>query len=63
MEMLRFRFLITFFLVFFIIIILQNVLKENMKKVVGIMEELDKKGKWKWFLHYRDSRKLRENAR
>ncbi|XP_036435276.1 uncharacterized protein tasor2 isoform X2 [Colossoma macropomum] len=36
---------------------------ENMKKVVGIMEELDKKGKWKWFLHYRDSRKLRENAR
>ncbi|KAF5905546.1 protein FAM, partial [Clarias magur] len=36
---------------------------ENMKKVVGIMEELDKKGKWKWFLHYRDSRKLRENSR
>lgn len=36
---------------------------EHMKKVVGIMEELDKKGKWKWFLHYRDSRKLRENAR
>ncbi|XP_066499421.1 protein TASOR 2 isoform X2 [Hoplias malabaricus] len=36
---------------------------ENMKRVVGIMEELDKKGKWKWFLHYRDSRKLRENAR
>ncbi|MCI4380631.1 hypothetical protein PGIGA_G00242210 [Pangasianodon gigas] len=36
---------------------------ENMKKVVGIMEELDKKGKWKWFLHYRDSRKLRESAR
>ncbi|XP_076860254.1 uncharacterized protein tasor2 isoform X2 [Brachyhypopomus gauderio] len=36
---------------------------ENMKKVVSIMEELDQKGKWKWFLHYRDSRKLRENAR
>ncbi|KAK3540454.1 hypothetical protein QTP70_031005 [Hemibagrus guttatus] len=36
---------------------------ENMKKFVGIMEELDKKGKWKWFLHYRDSRKLRENTR
>ncbi|XP_060788342.1 uncharacterized protein tasor2 isoform X4 [Neoarius graeffei] len=36
---------------------------ENMKKIVGIMEELDKKGKWKWFLHYRDSRKLRESAR
>lgn len=36
---------------------------EHMKKVMGIMEELDKKGKWKWFLHYRDSRKFRENAR
>ncbi|XP_072537564.1 uncharacterized protein tasor2 isoform X2 [Salminus brasiliensis] len=36
---------------------------EHMKKVVGIMEELDKKGKWKWFLHYRDRRRLRENAR
>ncbi|KAI7797992.1 putative protein FAM208B [Triplophysa rosa] len=36
---------------------------DNMKKVVGILEELDKKGKWKWFLHYKDSRKLRESAR
>ncbi|XP_051964819.1 uncharacterized protein LOC127630954 isoform X2 [Xyrauchen texanus] len=36
---------------------------DNMKKVVTILEELDKKGKWKWFLHYRDSRKLRESAR
>ncbi|XP_051508712.1 uncharacterized protein LOC127414603 [Myxocyprinus asiaticus] len=35
----------------------------NMEKVVTILEELDKKGKWKWFLHYRDSRKLRESAR
>lgn len=36
---------------------------DNMKKVVGILEELDKKGKWKWFLHYKDSRKLRESVR
>ncbi|XP_016323777.1 uncharacterized protein tasor2 isoform X3 [Sinocyclocheilus anshuiensis] len=36
---------------------------DDMKKVVGILEELDKQGKWKWFLHYRDSRRLRENAR
>ncbi|XP_026124856.1 uncharacterized protein LOC113106975 isoform X2 [Carassius auratus] len=35
----------------------------DMKKVIGILEELDKQGKWKWFLHYRDSRRLRENAR
>ncbi|XP_027006961.2 uncharacterized protein tasor2 isoform X2 [Tachysurus fulvidraco] len=42
---------------------LETLSLENMKKFVGIMEELDKKGKWKWFLHYRDSRKFRENAR
>ncbi|XP_056628835.1 uncharacterized protein tasor2 isoform X2 [Triplophysa dalaica] len=36
---------------------------DNMKKVVGILEELHKKGKWKWFLHYKDSRKLRESVR
>ncbi|XP_065104408.1 uncharacterized protein tasor2 isoform X2 [Paramisgurnus dabryanus] len=36
---------------------------DNMKKVVGILGELEKKGKWKWFLHYKDSRKLRESAR
>ncbi|XP_043103207.1 uncharacterized protein tasor2 isoform X2 [Puntigrus tetrazona] len=36
---------------------------DDLKKVVGILEELDKQGKWKWFLHYRDSRRLRENAR
>ncbi|XP_077079732.1 uncharacterized protein LOC143732486 [Siphateles boraxobius] len=36
---------------------------DDMKKVVGILEELDKQGKWKWFLHYRDSRRLRESAR
>ncbi|XP_056319983.1 uncharacterized protein tasor2 isoform X2 [Danio aesculapii] len=36
---------------------------DDMKKLVGILEELDKQGKWKWFLHYRDSRRLRESAR
>ncbi|XP_031420028.1 uncharacterized protein tasor2 isoform X3 [Clupea harengus] len=35
---------------------------ENMKKIVVFLEELSKKGKWKWFLHYRDSRRFRENA-
>lgn len=51
------------FIVFFFVFYLYKILKENMRKVVGIMEELDKKGKWKWYLHYRDSRRLRENAR
>uniref|UniRef100_A0A3P8ZRQ2 DUF3715 domain-containing protein n=1 Tax=Esox lucius TaxID=8010 RepID=A0A3P8ZRQ2_ESOLU len=35
----------------------------NMKIMSGFLEGLSKKGKWKWLLHYRDSRKLKENAR
>uniref|UniRef100_A0A3Q2WEL3 Uncharacterized LOC102297806 n=1 Tax=Haplochromis burtoni TaxID=8153 RepID=A0A3Q2WEL3_HAPBU len=35
----------------------------NMKKVSEILLELSKMGKWKWMLHYRDSRRLKENAR
>ncbi|XP_016145914.1 uncharacterized protein tasor2 isoform X2 [Sinocyclocheilus grahami] len=42
---------------------LNTLTPDDMKKVVGILEELDKQGKWKWLLHYRDSRRLRENAR
>ncbi|KAG7454644.1 hypothetical protein MATL_G00261920 [Megalops atlanticus] len=36
---------------------------DNIKMLVGFLDDLSKKGKWKWFLHYKDSRKLRENAR
>ncbi|XP_023201982.1 uncharacterized protein LOC102230443 isoform X2 [Xiphophorus maculatus] len=35
----------------------------NMKKISKILQELSKMGKWKWMLHYRDSRRLKENAR
>ncbi|XP_046889551.1 uncharacterized protein tasor2 isoform X3 [Hypomesus transpacificus] len=35
----------------------------NMKKMAHFLEEMSKKGKWKWMLHYRDSRLLREHAR
>ncbi|XP_055795408.1 uncharacterized protein LOC129866654 isoform X2 [Salvelinus fontinalis] len=35
----------------------------NIKKMSGFLEGLSKKGKWKWLLHYKDSRKLKENAR
>eukprot|EP00063_Salmo_salar_P028367 XP_014003202.1 PREDICTED: uncharacterized protein LOC106573063 isoform X2 [Salmo salar] len=35
----------------------------NIKKMSGFLEGLNKKGKWKWLLHYKDSRKLKENAR
>ncbi|XP_030586391.1 uncharacterized protein tasor2 isoform X2 [Archocentrus centrarchus] len=35
----------------------------KMKKVSEILLELSKMGKWKWMLHYRDSRRIKENAR
>uniref|UniRef100_A0A3P8RZU5 Uncharacterized protein n=2 Tax=Amphiprion percula TaxID=161767 RepID=A0A3P8RZU5_AMPPE len=35
----------------------------NMKKLSEILQELSSNGKWKWMLHYRDSRRLKENAR
>nr|XP_029137975.1 probable GPI-anchored adhesin-like protein PGA55 isoform X1 [Labrus bergylta] len=35
----------------------------DMKKMSEILQGLSKTGKWKWMLHYRDSRRLKENAR
>nr|XP_020478907.1 uncharacterized protein LOC109973556 isoform X2 [Monopterus albus] len=35
----------------------------NLKKISDILQELSRTGKWKWMLHYRDSRQLKENAR
>ncbi|XP_072291456.1 uncharacterized protein tasor2 [Eucyclogobius newberryi] len=35
----------------------------NMKKILEILQKLSQTGKWKWLLHYRDSRRLKENAR
>ncbi|XP_064807295.1 uncharacterized protein LOC135524066 isoform X3 [Oncorhynchus masou masou] len=35
----------------------------SIKKMSGFLEGLSKKGKWKWLLHYKDSRKLKESAR
>ncbi|KAM8892876.1 uncharacterized protein tasor2 [Spinachia spinachia] len=35
----------------------------NMKKMSEILQELSRTGKWKWMMHYRDSRRLKENAR
>ncbi|XP_029008453.1 uncharacterized protein tasor2 isoform X2 [Betta splendens] len=35
----------------------------HLRKCSEILEELSKTGKWKWMLHYRDSRRLKENAR
>ncbi|KAK7891898.1 hypothetical protein WMY93_023861 [Mugilogobius chulae] len=35
----------------------------NMNKVLEILQKLSQTGKWKWVLHYRDMRRLKENAR
>ncbi|XP_069019683.1 protein TASOR 2 isoform X1 [Embiotoca jacksoni] len=35
----------------------------DMTKISEILQELSRTGKWKWMLHYRDSRRLKENAR
>ncbi|XP_013872588.1 uncharacterized protein tasor2 [Austrofundulus limnaeus] len=35
----------------------------NMKKISETLQELSRMGKWKWMLHYKDSRRLKENAR
>nr|XP_040019566.1 uncharacterized protein tasor2 isoform X2 [Gasterosteus aculeatus aculeatus] len=35
----------------------------NMKKMSELLQELSRTGKWKWMMHYRDSRRLKENAR
>uniref|UniRef100_A0A3Q1J401 Uncharacterized protein n=1 Tax=Anabas testudineus TaxID=64144 RepID=A0A3Q1J401_ANATE len=35
----------------------------NMKKCSEILQELSRTGRWRWMLHYRDSRRLKEKAR
>ncbi|XP_055011431.1 uncharacterized protein LOC129409429 isoform X2 [Boleophthalmus pectinirostris] len=35
----------------------------DMKKILEILQKLGQTGRWKWVLHYRDSRRLKENAR
>ncbi|XP_056272740.1 uncharacterized protein tasor2 isoform X2 [Pseudoliparis swirei] len=35
----------------------------NLKKMSEILQELSGTGKWKWMMHYGDSRRLKENAR
>ncbi|KAM7396953.1 hypothetical protein PAMP_019956 [Pampus punctatissimus] len=42
---------------------LESLSLSNMKKMSKILQELSRTGKWKWMLHYRDSRHLKENAR
>ncbi|XP_066561216.1 uncharacterized protein tasor2 isoform X2 [Amia ocellicauda] len=43
--------------------VLETLTLDNVKKLVNFLEELSQNGKWKWFLHYKDSRRLKENGR
>ncbi|XP_064174582.1 uncharacterized protein tasor2 isoform X3 [Anguilla rostrata] len=35
----------------------------ELQRLVGLLEELSERSRWKWLLHYRDERELREGAR
>ncbi|XP_061679671.1 uncharacterized protein tasor2 [Syngnathoides biaculeatus] len=42
---------------------LESLSLDEMKRFLGVVRELNKTGKWTWLLHYRDSRRFKENAR
>nr|XP_046251192.1 uncharacterized protein tasor2 isoform X2 [Scatophagus argus] len=44
-------------------VVLESLSLCNLKKMAEILQDLSRTGKWKWMLHYRDSRRLKENAR
>lgn len=35
----------------------------QLKDVVRTLEKLNRNGRWKWLLHYRENKKLREDVR
>ncbi|XP_047452037.1 uncharacterized protein tasor2 isoform X2 [Mugil cephalus] len=43
--------------------VLESLSLRNMKKMYETMQDLSRMRKWKWMLHYKDSRRLKENAR
>ncbi|OXB70141.1 UNVERIFIED_CONTAM: hypothetical protein H355_008748, partial [Colinus virginianus] len=43
--------------------LLETVTLGQLKEVVKVLEKLNGSGKWKWLLHYKESKKLRENVR
>ncbi|XP_071590345.1 protein TASOR 2 isoform X3 [Heliangelus exortis] len=43
--------------------VLEMVTLGQLKEVVKVLEKLNRSGRWKWFLHYRESKKLREDIR
>ncbi|XP_009582796.1 PREDICTED: protein FAM208B-like, partial [Fulmarus glacialis] len=43
--------------------VLETVTLGQLKEVVKVLEKLNRSGKWKWLLHYKESKKLREDVR
>lgn len=43
--------------------ILENLTLVQLKEIVKILENLNENGKWKWLLHYRENKKLKEDVR
>ncbi|KAM9389312.1 protein TASOR 2 [Phaethornis superciliosus] len=43
--------------------VLEMVTLGQLKEVVKVLEKLNRSGRWKWFLHYKESKKLREEIR
>ncbi|XP_077373836.1 uncharacterized protein tasor2 isoform X2 [Festucalex cinctus] len=42
---------------------LESLSLDKVRRFLEVLQELNETGKWKWFLHYRDSRQFKENAR
>nr|XP_047918477.1 protein TASOR 2 isoform X3 [Anser cygnoides] len=43
--------------------VLETVTLGQLKEVVKVLEKLNGSGRWKWLLHYKESKKLREDVR
>ncbi|XP_063998829.1 protein TASOR 2 isoform X3 [Pogoniulus pusillus] len=43
--------------------VLETVTLGQLKEVVEVLEKLNRSGRWKWLLHYKESKKLREDGR
>ncbi|XP_077566714.1 protein TASOR 2-like [Stigmatopora nigra] len=42
---------------------LESLNLDKVKRLLKLLQDLNKTEKWKWLLHYRDSRRFKENAR
>ncbi|XP_075284686.1 protein TASOR 2 isoform X3 [Opisthocomus hoazin] len=43
--------------------VLETVTLGQLKEVAKVLEKLNRSGRWKWLLHYKESKKLREDVR